>query len=95
MELQPLDDRVVVQRDEAVKETPGGLTLPDSAQKIPQLGTVLSVGQGKLLANGKRAKLSVQKGDRVLFGKYAGTEVGESSDKLLILREEEVLAIVK
>lgn len=93
MAIRPLDDRVVVEPLEAEEKTQGGIVLPDTAKEKPQAGKVIAVGEGKLLENGKRAPLSVKKGDRVLYGKYSGTEVSVSSKEYLIMRESDILAI--
>ena len=93
MAIRPLDDRVVVEPLEAEEKTQGGIVLPDTAKEKPQAGKVIAVGDGKLLDNGKRAPLSVKKGDRVLYGKYSGTEVSVSSKEYLIMRESDILAI--
>jgi chaperonin GroES len=95
LELQPLDDRLVVKRLEAEEKTAGGIVLPETAKEKPQRAEVLSAGPGKLLDNGKRAGMDVKKGDIILFGKYAGTEVKVAGKELLILRESDVLAKVE
>ena len=93
MAIRPLDDRVVVEAVEAEEKTKGGIVLPDTAKEKPQIGKVIAVGEGKLLDSGKRAPLSVKKGDKVLYGKYSGTEVSVSSKEYLIMRESDILAI--
>ena len=90
--LQPLDDRIVVKRVEAEEKTAGGIILPGSAQEKPQEGVIVAVGSGKLLDSGVRATLDVIPGDRVLFGKYSGTEVKVAEESLLIMRESDILA---
>lgn len=90
--IRPVDDRVVIQVIESEEKTAGGIVLPDTAKEKPQQGRVTAVGQGKLLENGKRAPLSVKKGDRVLFGKYSGTDVTIRGEEFKILRENELLA---
>lgn len=90
--LRPLDDRIVVQRLEAEEKTAGGIILPDAAQEKPQKGSVVAVGEGKLLDSGNRATPDVKKGDTVLFGKYAGTEVKVDGEEYLIMRESDILA---
>ncbi len=90
--LRPLDDRVVVKRLEAEEKTAGGIILPDNAQEKPQKGSVIAVGEGKLLDSGKRATPDVKKGDIILFGKYAGTEVKVEGEEYLIMRESDILA---
>jgi len=93
--LRPLDDRVVLKVLDAEEKTAGGILLPDSAQEKPQRGKVTAVGEGKLGRDGKRMKLDVKKGDIVLFGKYAGSDVKVAGDDLKILRESEILAKVE
>jgi chaperonin GroES len=95
MKLKPLDDRVVVKQSEAEEKTAGGIVLPDAAKEKPTRGTVLAVGPGKLLDSGERGTLSVKKGDQVLYGKYSGTEVEVEGEKLVILKESDLLAIVE
>jgi len=92
MALKPLDDRVVVKQVEAEETTSGGIVLPDAAQERPQRGTVLAVGPGKLLDSGERAKMSVAKGDDVLYAKYGGTEIEVDGKEVVILRESDILA---
>jgi chaperonin GroES len=92
MAIRPLDDRVVVEPLEAEEKTQGGIVLPDSAKEKPTKGKVISVGEGKLLDSGKRAELLVKKGDRVLYGKYAGTEITVDGKDYLILKENDILA---
>jgi chaperonin GroES len=92
LDLQPLDDRIVVQRLEAEEKTAGGIVLPDTAKEKPQKGEVLATGPGKLLENGKRAPLEVKVGDKVLFGKYSGSEVKVQGEDILIIRESDLLA---
>ncbi len=90
--LRPLDDRIVVKRVDAEEKTAGGIILPGSAQEKPQEGIIIAVGAGKLLDSGTRATLDVVPGDKVLFGKYSGTEVTVSGESLLIMRESDILA---
>ncbi len=92
LKLKPLEDRVVVKRLEAEEKTEGGIILPDTAQEKPMRGEVVTVGEGKLLEDGKRQALDVQKGDHVLIGKYAGTEVTVDDVEYVILRESDILA---
>jgi len=94
MKVVPVGKNVVIKRVEAEETTAGGLVLPDAAREKPRQGRVLSVGDGPLLPNGKRAEPQVAEGDRVLFASYAGTEVVVDGDDLLILGEDEILAIV-
>jgi len=92
MVIRPLDDRVVVEPLEAEKKTQGGIVLPDSAKEKPTKGKIISVGEGKLLDSGKRAEMLVKKGDKVLYGKYAGTEISVDGKDYLILKENDILA---
>jgi len=94
MRLVPLGEKVVVKRLEADEKTAGGIVLPDTDRQKPLQGRVLSVGDGRLLADGSRATHQVREGDRVLFGRYAGTEVVVHGDELLIMDEGEILAVV-
>ena len=94
MALQPLGDRIVVKPLDEQDKTKSGLVLPDTAKEKPQEGKVIAVGSGRLLDDGIVKKLEVKHGDRVLYGKYAGTEVRLQEEDYLILREEDVLAIV-
>lgn len=94
LRVRPLDDRVVVEPLEAEEKTAGGILLPDSAKQKPQRGRVLAVGPGKLLEDGKRAAISVVKGDEVLYGRYAGTDVEVDRKEIKILRESDILAKV-
>ena len=93
MKLNPLDDRVVVEVMDAEEKTKGGIVLPDTAKEKPQKGKIVAVGPGKLLKDGKRAKVDVKKGDLVLFGKYAGDEVRIEDKEYKILRESDIFAI--
>ena len=93
--FRPLHDRVVVKRIDAEEKTKGGIIIPDSAKEKPQEGEVISVGKGKSNDEGKTFPLDVKKGDRVLFGKYSGTEIKIDGEEFLIMREEEVLGILK
>ncbi len=95
MRVVPLGEKVVVKRLEAEEVTSGGIVLPDSAREKPKQGRVLSVGDGTLLADGSRAAHAVKEGDRVLFNSYAGTEVQVDGEELLIMGEDEILAVVK
>jgi chaperonin GroES len=94
LKVRPLDDRVVVQPMESESRTAGGIVLPDSAKEKPQRGTVVAVGAGKLLDNGKRGELSVHVGDQVIYGKYGGTDIEISGEEVKILRESDILAKV-
>jgi chaperonin GroES len=95
MKVVPLGDKLVVKRLEAAEKTSGGIVLPDAARDVPQQGRVLSIGDGLLLPDGKRAAHEVNEGDRVVFGGYAGAEVTIDDEKLLILNADDVLAIVR
>ena len=95
MALRPLGDRIVVRPLEAQEKTKSGLVLPDSAKEKPQEAKVIAVGTGRRLEDGAIKALEVKSGDRVLYGKYSGTEVSIEGDDYLILREEDVLAIVQ
>ena len=94
IKLRPLDDRVVVQPLEAEEKTAGGIVLPDTAKEKPQRGTVVAVGPGRLLESGKRADLSVQVDDEVIYAKYGGTDVKVNGQEVKILREGDILAKV-
>jgi len=94
MKLRPLQDRILVQRVEEETTTKGGIIIPDTAKEKPAEGKVTAVGNGKLGEDGKRIPLEVKKGDRILFGKYSGTEVKVSGQEYLIMREEDVLGII-
>jgi chaperonin GroES len=96
LKVRPLDDRIVVEPLEAEEKTAGGILLPDSAKQKPQRGRVLAVGPGKMLESGSRAALAVAKGDEVLYGKYAGSDIKLGVKEVKILRESDILAkIVK
>ena len=92
--LQPLGDRVVIRRETAEEKTKGGLYLPDTAKDKPARGTVVSIGEGKLLDNGTRTPFQIKEGDKVLFLSYAGEEFKIGDDELLLMRESDVLAII-
>jgi len=94
MKVEPLNDKIVVKRVEAESTTAGGIVLPDSAKEKPKQGRVISLGDGKLLENGKRAKFQVKEGDRVLFTSYAGSEVKIGNEEYLIMTEDDILAIL-
>lgn len=95
MKIRPLHDRVIVKRNEGEQKTKGGLIIPDTAKEKPIEGTILAVGNGKILEDGSVRKLEVKEGDRVLFGKYAGTEVKLEGEEHLILREDDILGVVE
>ena len=94
MKLRPLQDRILVQRVEEENTTKGGIIIPDTAKEKPAEGKVVAVGNGKVGEDGKRIALEVKKGDRILFGKYSGTEVKVSGEDYLIMREDDVLGII-
>lgn len=94
VKIKPLDDRLVVLPDDPEEITSGGIVLPDSAREKPQRGKVIATGPGKLLDSGERGRMSVKKGDIVFYGKYSGTEVEVNSEKYVMVRENDVLAIV-
>lgn len=94
VKLRPLDDRVVVEPQEAEERTAGGIVLPDTAQEKPQRGTIVSVGPGRLLDSGSRGQLSVGLGDVVIYGKYSGTDIEVAGKDVKILRESDILAKV-
>lgn len=95
MKLRPLQDRVLVQRVEEEKTTKGGIIIPDSAKEKPAEGKIISVGKGKVADDGKRVALELKKGDRVLFGKYSGTEVKVDGEEYLIMREDDILGVIE
>ena len=94
MKLRPLQDRILVQRVEEESKTKGGIIIPDTAKEKPAEGKVVSVGNGKLGEDGKRVALEVKKGDKILFGKYSGTEVKIEGEEFLIMREDDVLGVI-
>ena len=94
MDLRPLHDRVLVKRLEAVEEKRGGIIIPDTAKEKPQQAEVKAVGSGKRLESGERAAVEVKPGDRILFGKYSGSDIKLDGDEYLIMREDEVLGIL-
>jgi chaperonin GroES len=95
MNIRPLHDRVVVRRMAEERTSPGGIVIPDTAAEKPIQGEVLAVGNGKILENGDRRPLDVKVGDRILFGKYSGTEVKVSGEEVLVMREEDIMAVVE
>ncbi len=95
MKLRPLQDRILVHRVAEEEKTKGGIIIPDTAKEKPAEGKIVSVGKGKLDENGKRIAPEVKKGDRILFGKYSGTEVKIEGKEYLIMREEDVLGIIE
>jgi chaperonin GroES len=95
MNIRPLNDRVVVRRMEEERTSPGGIVIPDSATEKPIQGEVLAVGNGKILENGEVRALDVKVGDRVLFGKYAGTEVKVSGKEVVVMREDDIMGVIE
>jgi chaperonin GroES len=95
MDLRPLHDRVLVKRLDEGEQHSGGIIIPDSAKEKPQQAEVKAVGNGKLLENGKRVPPEVKAGDRILFGKYSGSEIKVDGEELLILREDEILGVLE
>ena len=94
MSLRPLHDRILVQRLEAEDTVKGGLIIPDTAKEKPQEGIIRAVGNGKILDNGERMEMTVKAGDRILFGKYSGSEVTINEKEFMIMREDDVLAVL-
>ena len=94
MKLRPLQDRILVQRVEEETTTKGGIIIPDTAKEKPAEGKVIAVGNGKVGEDGKRVALEIKAGDRILFGKYAGTEVKIEGEEFLIMREDDVLGVI-
>ncbi len=95
VKLQPLGDRLVVEREEAEEVTAGGILLPDAARNKPARGTVVSVGDGRLLDDGSRSEIQVKVGDRVLFSSYAGEQFTIDDRELLLMREDDILAVIE
>jgi chaperonin GroES len=95
MKVKPLNDRVLVQRTEELQVTKGGILIPDTAKEKPIEGKIIAVGPGKMSDAGARLTLTVKEGDRVLFGKYAGTEIKVEGQEYLMMREEDILAIIE
>ena len=95
MNLRPLHDRVIVKRMEEERMSAGGIVIPDSATEKPVRGEVLAVGNGKILDNGEKRALDISVGDNILFGKYSGTEVKVDGEELLVMREEDIMAVIE
>jgi chaperonin GroES len=93
--VQPLQDRILARRLDADEEEVGGIIIPDTAKEKPQEGEVMAIGPGKVTDDGKRQAMEVKRGDRILFAKYAGTEVKVEGEELLIMREDDVLAVLR
>ena len=95
MNIRPLHDRVIVKRMEEERTSPGGIVIPDSATEKPVKGEVLAVGNGKIAENGEVRPLDVKVGDQILFGKYSGTEVKVDGEELLVMREDDIMAVIE
>jgi chaperonin GroES len=95
MKIRPLHDRVIVKRVEEERTSPGGIVIPDSAAEKPMRGEIISVGNGKVLENGELRALQVKVGDKVLFGKYSGTEIKVDGEELLVMREDDLMAVLE
>lgn len=95
MNIRPLHDRVIVKRMEEERTSPGGIVIPDSATEKPIRGEIIAVGNGKILDNGEVRGLDVKAGDTILFGKYSGTEVKVDGEELLVMREDDIMAVVE
>ena len=95
MKIRPLHDRVIIRRMEEERTSPGGIVIPDTATEKPIKGEVIAVGNGKVLENGEIRALDLKAGDKVLFGKYSGTEVKVEGDELLVMKEDEVMAVIE
>ena len=95
MNLRPLDNGVVIKQLDAEEKTTGGIILPDTAKEKPQIGKVVATGPGKMLDTGKLSKMSVKKGDKVIYGKYAGSEVEIDREKYVILSESDILGVIE
>ena len=95
MKIRPLHDRVVVKRTEEERTSPGGIVIPDAAAEKPIKGEIVAVGNGKIQDSGEIRALDVKVGDQVLFGKYAGTEVKVDGDELLVLKEDDIMAVIE
>ena len=95
MNLRPLHDRVIVKRMEEERMSAGGIVIPDSATEKPIRGEVLAVGNGKILENGEKRARDIKAGDKILFGKYSGTEIKVDGEELLVMREEDIMAVIE
>jgi chaperonin GroES len=95
MNIRPLHDRVILKRLEEDRTTPGGIVIPDTAAEKPVKGEIVAVGNGKILDSGEIRALSVKAGDKVLFGKYAGTEIKVAGEELLVLKEDDLMAVIE
>jgi chaperonin GroES len=95
MKIRPLHDRVIIRRMEEERTSPGGIVIPDSATEKPIKGEVIAVGNGKVLDSGETRQLDLKAGDKVLFGKYSGTEVKVDDEELLVMKEDDVMAVIE
>jgi len=95
MQIRPLHDRVIIKREEEQEVMKGGIIIPDTAKEKPQKGEVIAAGQGKITEDGKLIALEVKKGDKVLFGKYSGTEYKSDDEDLITMREDDILAVIE
>jgi chaperonin GroES len=95
MNIRPLHDRLIVKRFDEEEKTKGGIIIPDNAKEKPQQGEVIAVGSGKVADDGKKVALEVKKGDRVLFGKYSGTEIKIDGNEYMMMREEDILGVIE
>ncbi len=95
MKIRPLQDRVIVKRMEEERKSTGGIVIPDSATEKPIKGEVMAVGPGKILDNGEKRPVDLKVGDKVLFGKYSGTEVKVNDDELLVMREDDIMGVLE
>ena len=95
MKIRPLHDRVIVKRVEEERTSPGGIVIPDTAAEKPVQGKIVAVGKGKILEDGKVRPVDVKVGDKILFGKYSGTEVKVDGEELVVMREEDVMAVIE
>jgi chaperonin GroES len=95
MKIRPLHDRILVKRLDSEEKTKGGIIIPDTAQEKPQEGKVVAVGRGRILESGEVQELTVKKGDKILFSKYSGTEINLESEEHLIVREDDILAVLE
>ncbi len=95
MKIRPLDDQVVIKPSEAEEKTAGGILLPDAAREKPQIGKVVAVGPGRILEDGKRAKMNVKKNDEVVYPKYIGSDIEIDGQKYIILKEDNILGIIE
>ena len=95
MKIRPLHDRVIIKRMEEERTSPGGIVIPDSATEKPVKGEVIAVGNGRVLDNGETRALDLKAGDKVLFGKYSGTEVKVEGEELLVMKEDDVMAVIE